>query len=776
MSSTINKDLRKLYQYVDRNPENPTIKELFFEENNEVVNYSPSYQRYYVWSIEKATKLIETIILNGEIPPLTVTRINNVIEIIDGRQRYESIKKFCENKFRLKKSGLNKLPELEGCTYTSLPENAKEILQSFKLRLIVYSFKFGVDYPIECEELLKRDLFRRYNSGMSSLSKNEVARASYAYDKLSQLFESKIKNNEEPYVNFINVFIPKSKRNIEKRELINLMLVNIRELLTIPYISIIESKNVNFSADIIDEYYNRYVLAKDYDEIIQKFETIIKKTILIKEKLASFNNPVLDNILFFKAVYWMLSILYDYFPEDYYNFSINKFCNFIEENPSTKDFFDNYKNMTSNSIIERHNFMKKYLENELNISIANYLNDLKEAKEALKRRPKKMIKKNEIYTKLATIHSVISRETSFKIKDIIDKIVKGRFFVRPFYQREEISNKNIASKIIESIILGIKLPPIYVYSRKGNDGVPIYEVIDGQQRIISILSFLGELITNAEGELARPKKFKFKLTNLRGSEFLNNKTCDEIESHLLEQILNYEIDCLEITENNNTEFKPVDMFLRLNSKPYPILYNSFEMWNSFDCVDILSLTKQIAKKYSPFLKQNNKKMKNEELIITLAYFDFKEYNIHNINNVLRIYMYNKDNELKVSFDKKFAITILLEKIEFDSHEKEKFINSVKEIEIFLEKINTLFDNDPNKLIKILNPYIDKPRKGGAKDFYLLYLILKEFNKHFLLAYKQDIINDISDIYKYMKKIPEGKQVDDFIKFTLDTINKYNKYK
>lgn len=768
-------DLRELYKYVERKTENPTIKKFIFDENTEKINYKPSYQRNFVWSIEKATKLIETILINGEIPPITVTRINNTIEIIDGRQRYQSILNFCNNKFRLKRSGLNRLPELEGYTYKALPDNAKEIIQSYKLRMIVYSFKFGVEYPIECEENLKRDLFRRYNSGMTSLSKVEVARASYAYDSLTKKFENEIKTKEEFYNNFINIFIAKTKRKLVSRELINLQLVTIRELLTLPYISIINNPSVKLGAEVIDTHYQNCVLKNNYDEIIQKFESIIKKIVTIKNKLIFSNNPIQDNILFYKAIYWMLSILYEYFPKSFYDFDENKFTHYIEEKTDTVEYFENYKSMTPNSIISRHEFMKQYLNNKLNISIDEYISKLKDESITFKRKPKKVLKDIKDWKGLANIQNILSRETTFEIQDITDRIKKGRFLIRPFYQREEIKNKNIASKIIESIILGIKLPPIYICSKVGEDGVPTFEVIDGQQRIISILSFIDEFINDCDGNLVKAKKGKFRLCNLRNCQFLNNKNCDEIGQTLLDKILHYELECIEIRENDSTDFKPVDMFLRLNSKPYPILYNSFEMWNSFDCVDILNSIKALSNKYSKdIFNQSSKKMKNEELITTLAYLDYKNINFNNFNNFFKVYVYFKDNEIKMTFDKKYSVTVLLENIEKNEKENEKFLNSIDKVEHFAEKIKVLFDEDYDKLNKILNPY-KNIKKARAKDFYLLFLILQEFNMHIIKTYRLDIINDIESIYKYMKKIPNNIEATDFFNYCKKLISKYSNH-
>ena len=167
-------------------------------------------------------------------------------------------------------------------------------------------------------------------------------------------------------------------------------------------------------------------------------------------------------------------------------------------------------------------------------------------------------------------------------------------------------------------------------------------------------------------------------------------------------------------------------------------------------------------------------MKNEELITTLAYLHYKNINIDNVGEFFKIYVYLKDNEIKITFDKKGAVTILLETIEIDKEKNDMFINSIEQVELFAEKIKVLLDNDYNKLSKILNPFKDGISKARAKDFYMLYLILQELNIHIITTYKNEIINDISEIYKIMRKTPENIQIEDFMSYVKRTISKYIK--
>jgi Protein of unknown function DUF262 len=56
---------------------------------------------------------------------------------------------------------------------------------------------------------------------------------------------------------------------------------------------------------------------------------------------------------------------------------------------------------------------------------------------------------------------------------------------RPQYQRRQRWNSERQSKLIESLLINIPIPPLFVYETKPN----VYEVMDGQQRISAIRAF-----------------------------------------------------------------------------------------------------------------------------------------------------------------------------------------------------------------------------------------------------------------------------------------------
>ena len=109
---------------------------------------------------------------------------------------------------------------------------------------------------------------------------------------------------------------------------------------------------------------------------------------------------------------------------------------------------------------------------------------------------KKDIRNKKSSTKLEKLKDIgLSKpEPSNKsIDDVTRKMNRRNFLVRPTYQRVEVIDKQKKSSIIESVLLGIKLPPIFIYKRLDD----VYEVIDGQQRLLTLLGFVAIYIAAA---------------------------------------------------------------------------------------------------------------------------------------------------------------------------------------------------------------------------------------------------------------------------------------
>lgn len=64
---------------------------------------------------------------------------------------------------------------------------------------------------------------------------------------------------------------------------------------------------------------------------------------------------------------------------------------------------------------------------------------------------------------------------------------ENKTLIIPEFQRNYIWTKNDASKLIESILLGLPVPGVFLYKRREDNK---FLVVDGQQRILSVIKFM----------------------------------------------------------------------------------------------------------------------------------------------------------------------------------------------------------------------------------------------------------------------------------------------
>lgn len=146
----------------------------------------PDYQRNYVWDNKKASKLIESIILNVPIPVIYVSEEkDSTWSVIDGLQRLNSLKRFFDGKFKL--SGLEILYELNKCDYKTLPSKAAKMLKNGLLRVVMVTADSNDD--------IKYDIFMRLNTGSVHLNEQELRNCLYR-GKLNTFLQEEAKKPE----------------------------------------------------------------------------------------------------------------------------------------------------------------------------------------------------------------------------------------------------------------------------------------------------------------------------------------------------------------------------------------------------------------------------------------------------------------------------------------------------------------------------------------------------------------------------------------------------
>lgn len=730
------------------------------------INYAPYFQRNYVWDTEKATYFIESILLGTEIPPIVLFDNGQVNEIIDGRQRYETIKKFLENAVALDPKGLKVLTNLAGLYFDELPDEIRNCFTNTKIRVLQFSIVNEPVLSAEKEDKVKKEIFTRYNSGIIALKSQEIERAIYIDDDLVHTLKEHLEHDENLLKQCQVILMPKRKQNMPKRDRINYILSRARNVLTMGYVPIQSFAGASSKSEVIHSFYVLEVLKKSLDDNIHDFKHLVNMISQIRETLMINDSPLKENNLFYEVLYWGLSIALRKNREKLACFSVEKmasdFCNCekinsfweninVEKRDIELIFFATGSHYYM-SIINRYTFVANYFSNIFSMDFSEYLKNKSYFD---------IIMKTEIKQKQFREFRLSKADpVSATVYDILMDVQNSNFIIRPDYQRSEVSNAiQKASYLLESILLGLRIPPIFIYRRKNG----VTEVIDGQQRLLSILGFLRESYKDVNGKKQLSDKNGFKLKKLRFLKELNGKDIDgieEISSVYKDRILDFQIDIVEINEEQNPNFNPIDLFLRLNSKPFPIEANTFEMWNAYVKKEYVENIKKIAKEYAGILfRLKDTRMKNEELITMLAYLAYKKRkNGVEAKECLNIYVRNQ--RINARFTQKSQITNVLGEI--SRNEDLIFGEAINDVKRFIHKLSILTGDNFEEWNRLLAHSKKNTQSKTNQNFYLLWIALAGLTEEKVEDEKEEIFDKINGYFKECQEIKEDFDVEQFV--------------
>jgi hypothetical protein len=175
---------------------------------------------------------------------------------------------------------------------------------------------------------------------------------------------------------------------------------------------------------------------------------------------------------------------------------------------------------------------------------------------------------------------------SYSIDDIIRLINNKELIIQPKFQRRRTSWPLTAKTgLMDSIMNNFPIPPIYVREFINEKKERQREIIDGQQRISTILEF-----TKGEWKLSK---------NLSDNEFVGY-LFNELPFENQQQILDYELTFLSIRGAEDSDI--ISIFSRLNSFSLPL--NKQEKRNATYSGQFKSLVYDLSSKYYTFWTEN----------------------------------------------------------------------------------------------------------------------------------------------------------------------------
>lgn len=234
---------------------------------------------------------------------------------------------------------------------------------------------------------------------------------------------------------------------------------------------------------------------------------------------------------------------------------------------------------------------------------------------------------------------VVTQPYDLSVTSVVEQINANEIFLRPLserpnFQRKYVWNNKLASRLVESILLNVPIPPIYLSQ---NDEFEL-DVIDGQQRLYSLFRFFDNQLS---------------LTGLEALGEFNGMRFHQLPSKEQRKLKTHTLRCVLITNESHPEIK-FDVFERLNSNTVPL--NAQELRN---CVHRGALNDllgelvthpdwlKILKKKSP-----DKRLRDEELI--LRFFAFHELGLHSYRTPMKHWLNDGSKAGRKFSDEKIA--------------------------------------------------------------------------------------------------------------------------
>lgn len=224
---------------------------------------------------------------------------------------------------------------------------------------------------------------------------------------------------------------------------------------------------------------------------------------------------------------------------------------------------------------------------------------------------------------------VFTEKKDFPLSVIKDMFDDGDIIPQPDYQRDYVMDTKTASRLIESVLMNIPIPTVYLCEEI--DGT--YSIIDGQQRMTSFVKFL---------------KNEYALKGLEELTDLNGKKYAELDKPIQRTLKTCTLNSIILTKESQ-ELK-YEIFARLNQGS--IKLKPQELRNCIYRGTLNNLLESLAKenKYlsTLFLEENKRKNYQEYILRFFALRNFNEYS-SSMTKTMNNYMikYQNADEIKI---------------------------------------------------------------------------------------------------------------------------------
>jgi uncharacterized protein with ParB-like and HNH nuclease domain/predicted transport protein len=266
---------------------------------------------------------------------------------------------------------------------------------------------------------------------------------------------------------------------------------------------------------------------------------------------------------------------------------------------------------------------------------------------------------------LSSKRTIFTEQGDPEVDSLYRRHLKGRLNVQPDFQRQFVWDKIKSSRLIESALLDIPIPIIYLSEEPdGKDNV-----IDGQQRLTAFFSFI-------DGKF--PDNSNFKLVGLNVFTELNGKKFNELSEDTQDKITTTKIRVIKFKKESDGDLQ-FEIFARLNTGAVPL--NDQELRNCVYRGRFNVLLKELSElkdyRYLLGISKPEKRMRDVELVLRFASFYFNSYLDYNspikgfLNSTMKKYQ-NISSDDEYSLRNAFKNTVAIIRSLFGNNAFKRF--------------------------------------------------------------------------------------------------------
>jgi len=168
-----------------------------------------------------------------------------------------------------------------------------------------------------------------------------------------------------------------------------------------------------------------------------------------------------------------------------------------------------------------------------------------------------MAHSSELTTQLGEQRRTVDFDTfDIQVQQLLTMLEEDQISIAPAYQRQFRWDEARCSQLVESLILGIPIPNLFMATNEDNS----WEVVDGLQRLCAVVKFAGDATLRSKFKLGK----ELALTGLKKIDKFNDYTFRDLPPNVQQHIKTRPLKVVTLNDKSDIVVR-FDLFERLNT-------------------------------------------------------------------------------------------------------------------------------------------------------------------------------------------------------------------